>query len=59
MAETHPKRPRDLNQWAKRMVDVAIVDEQERPQLVEERQSGEPIKKRSERPHKPGRRGSD
>jgi hypothetical protein len=20
---THPKRPRDLNQWAKRMVDIA------------------------------------
>lgn len=24
MAEKHPKRPRDLNQWAKRMVDIAI-----------------------------------
>jgi hypothetical protein len=23
MAEKHPKRPRDLNQWAKRMVDIA------------------------------------
>jgi hypothetical protein len=23
MAEKHPKRPRDLNQWAKRMVDLA------------------------------------
>jgi hypothetical protein len=23
MDEKHPKRPRDLNQWAKRMVDIA------------------------------------
>jgi hypothetical protein len=23
MAEKHPKRPRDLNQWAKYMVDLA------------------------------------
>ena len=23
MVEKHPKRPRDLNQWAKRMVDIA------------------------------------
>lgn len=23
MAEKHPKRPRDLNQWAKTMVDIA------------------------------------
>jgi hypothetical protein len=23
MAEKHPKRPRDLNQWAKRMADIA------------------------------------
>lgn len=23
MSEKHPKRPRDLNQWAKRMVDIA------------------------------------
>jgi hypothetical protein len=23
MAEKHAKRPRDLNQWAKRMVDIA------------------------------------
>ncbi len=23
MAEKHPKRPKDLNQWAKRMVEIA------------------------------------
>jgi hypothetical protein len=23
MTEKHPKRPRDLNQWAKRMLDIA------------------------------------
>jgi hypothetical protein len=26
MPEKHPKRPRDLNQWAKRMVDIATGD---------------------------------
>jgi CBS domain containing-hemolysin-like protein len=26
MAEKNPKRPRDLNQWAKRMVDRRIAD---------------------------------
>ena len=33
MAEKHPKRPRDLNQWAKRMVDIATgeaCDEQKK-----------------------------
>jgi hypothetical protein len=31
MAEKHPKRPRDLNQWAKRMVDIAtgVVNDRE------------------------------
>ena len=26
----HPKRPRDLNQWAKRMVDLATGDTSDR-----------------------------
>jgi hypothetical protein len=30
MAEKHPKRPRDLNQWAKRMVDIATGEVQDR-----------------------------
>ncbi len=29
MAPKHPKRPRDLNQWAKHMVDVATGQVQE------------------------------
>jgi hypothetical protein len=29
MAPKHPKRPRDLNQWAKRMVDLATGAAQE------------------------------
>ena len=29
MAPKHPKRPRDLNQWAKHMVDLATGDAQE------------------------------
>ena len=33
MPEKHPKRPRDLNQWAKHMVDVAtgVIQEPEFP----------------------------
>jgi hypothetical protein len=27
MPKTTPKRPRDLNQWAKRMVDLATEDD--------------------------------
>jgi hypothetical protein len=30
MPEKHPKRRRDLNQWAKRMVDLATGNAQER-----------------------------
>jgi hypothetical protein len=30
MAEKHPKRPRDLNQWAKRMVDIATGEVSDR-----------------------------
>lgn len=29
MAPKHPKRPRDVNQWAKRMVDLATGSVQE------------------------------
>ena len=32
MTGKHPKRPRDLNQWAKRMVDIATGEaEDDRP----------------------------
>lgn len=31
MAEKHPKRPRDLNQWAKHMVDLATGEAQDIP----------------------------
>lgn len=36
MAEKHPKRPRDLNQWAKRMVDIATGAVQDRAPTPEE-----------------------
>jgi hypothetical protein len=36
MAEKHPKRPRDLNQWAKRMVDIATGDVSDREPTPEE-----------------------
>ena len=29
MTDKHPKRRRDLNQWAKRMVDIATGEAQE------------------------------
>ena len=32
----HPKRPRDLNQWAKRMVDIATGDVSDREPTPEE-----------------------
>jgi hypothetical protein len=37
MAEKHPKRPRDLNQWAKRMVDIATGAVSDREPTPEER----------------------
>jgi hypothetical protein len=36
MAEKHPKRPRDLNQWAKRMVDIATGETIDREPTPEE-----------------------
>jgi hypothetical protein len=33
----HPKRPRDLNQWAKRMVDIATGVVEDREPTPEER----------------------
>jgi hypothetical protein len=36
MAEKHPKRPRDLNQWAKRMVDIATGAASDREPTPEE-----------------------
>jgi hypothetical protein len=36
MAEKHPKRPRDLNQWAKRMVDIATGAVNDREPTPEE-----------------------
>ena len=33
----HPKRPRDLNQWAKRMVDIATGEVSDREPTPEER----------------------
>ena len=36
MTEEHPKRPRDLNQWAKRMIDVATGEVEDREPTPEE-----------------------
>ncbi len=36
MAEKHPKRPRDLNQWAKRMLDIATGEVSDREPTPEE-----------------------
>jgi hypothetical protein len=42
MAEKHPKRPRDLNQWAKRMVDIATGETDDR-EPTPERQGKDPV----------------
>jgi hypothetical protein len=36
MTRKHPKRPRDLNQWAKRMVDIATGEVEDREPTPEE-----------------------
>jgi len=36
MAPKHPKRPRDLNQWAKRMLDLATGEAEDREPTPEE-----------------------
>jgi len=36
MAEKHPKRPRDPNQWAKRMVEIATGQVEDREPTPEE-----------------------
>ena len=43
MPEKHPKRPRDLNQWAKRMVDIATGEVEETkstPKTIRARKGG-------------------
>jgi len=58
VTEKHLKRPRDLNQWAKRMVDIATMDEQERSKLIETLKHD--AKDRPKPRHQtPGNRGSD
>ena len=36
MSDKHPKRPRDLNQWAKRMADVVAGEVEDREPTPEE-----------------------
>lgn len=36
MADKHPKRPRDLSQWAKRVVDLATGEAEDREPTPEE-----------------------
>jgi len=36
MTEKHPKRPRDLNQWAKHMVDLATGEANDRESTATE-----------------------
>jgi hypothetical protein len=36
MTEKHPKRPRDLNQWAKRMIEIANGEVEDRAPTPEE-----------------------
>lgn len=44
MADKRPKRPRDLNQWAKRMVDIAtgeVEDTSEKPTVKRAQKAGQ------------------
>lgn len=36
MADKHPKRPRDLNQWAKQIADIAAGEVEDREPTPEE-----------------------
>ena len=56
MTDKTPKRPRDVNQWAKRMVDLATMDEAELAALKEKRKREAPPGKHQ--PQTPGKRGS-
>src|SRR5918993_3073913 len=50
-----PKRPRDLNQWAKHMVDLATMDEDERRELEKRREAKS---EKADKPRQsPGKRG--
>jgi hypothetical protein len=40
MAGKHPKRPRDMNQWAKRMVELATGQTEDRQPAPERSASG-------------------
>jgi len=40
MTEKHPKRPRDLNQWAKHMVDLATGEAQETSKAAGQQKGG-------------------
>jgi hypothetical protein len=51
----HPKRPRDLNQWAKQMVDLATMDGDDRAALHKKLTTKKP--KQTKR-HISGKRGS-
>lgn len=52
-----PKRPKDVNQRAKQVVDLATMDEDERAALVKKKQRHSPEDTTDQAAHKPGRRG--
>jgi hypothetical protein len=54
MADKHPKRPRDLNQWAKNMVDLVTMDAKELSTL----RKGLKAKKAKKKAQRPGKRAS-
>ena len=53
-----PKRPRDPNQLAKHVVDLATMDESERTALSEKKKDSRFSKKSPVDTHNPGKRGS-
>jgi hypothetical protein len=53
---THPKRPRDLNQWAKRMVDVATGEASD---ALDEKPQKRPAKDAFQKRIRPAHRASE
>jgi hypothetical protein len=55
MPDKTPKRPRDMNQWTKRMVDIATMDETELAALRKKLARPDNPKNGTQKPGKRGR----
>ena len=53
MTEKHPSRPRDLNQWAKRMLDIATGEVSDAPREAEKKAADAAPKTKIKAPIRP------